>query len=519
MRLISSFLSRSAELYSNRLAVIDGERRYTFREVEMRVHMLVGALKAIGLRKGDRVAIIDVNSSRYLEVYYACAQAGFVLVPLNIRLSPPEIRYILRDCGARVLIVSSIFFETVREAIAQDVTLDQVVALDQVFSDTSHDYERLIASATPDTALVSQTADDMCNIYYTSGTTGEPKGVCLTLGNMTASAWDSILSLGLGSDDVWLHAAPMFHLVDAWAVWSFPLLGATQVAVHFDPVQFMTTVASTRATGTGLPPTLIHMIASHRQLGDHDLSSLRFIMYGGAPTPISLLERASAVLSAKFVHAYGITETSGITTVLPANFFCANGDEVATRLTHSAGYPVANLDLEIVGTAGETLLPGEIGEVTVSGARVMKGYWNKPKHTAEVLKDNRYHTGDMGFLDSEGRLFVVDRKKDMIITGGENVYSVEVENVIAAHPAVMEVAVIGVPDASWGESVKAIVSFKPGMTTSEQDIISFCRGRIAAYKIPKSVDLQSEPLPKIGPGKIAKRKLRDPFWAGRQFKI
>jgi long-chain acyl-CoA synthetase len=242
-------------------------------------------------------------------------------------------------------------------------------------------------------------------------------------------------------------------------------------------------------------------------------------MYGGAPTPISLLERASAVLSAKFVHAYGITETSGITTVLPANFFCANGDEVATRLTHSAGYPVANLDLEIVGLAGETLMPGEIGEVTVSGTRVMKGYWNKPEHTAEVLKDNRYHTGDIGFLDSERRLFLVDRKKDMIITGGENVYSVEVENVIAAHPAVMEVAVIGVPDPSWGESVKAIVSFKPGMTTSEQDIISFCRGRIAAYKIPKSVDLQSEPLPKIGPGKIAKRKLRDPFWAGHQSKI
>jgi len=336
---------------------------------------------------------------------------------------------------------------------------------------------------------------------------------------MTASAWDSILSLGLGSDDVWLHAAPMFHLVDAWAVWSFPLMGAAQVAVHFDPVGFMQAVATSGATGTGLPPTLINMIASHPRLGEYDLSSLRFIMYGGAPTPISLLERASTVLSARFVHAYGITETSGITTVLPPKFFCAIGDAQATRLTHSAGYPVANLRLEVVDPEGRLLPAGEVGEVVVSGARVMKEYWNKPKHTADVLRDGWYHTGDMGFLDDEHRLFVVDRKKDMIITGGENVYSVEVENIIASHPAVMEVAVIGVPHDSWGEAVKAIIALKPGAETNEKDLLEFCRGRIAGYKIPKSFDLQSDPLPKIGPGKIAKRRLRDPFWAGRESRI
>jgi len=519
MRLISSFLARAVDLYPGRLAVVDGECRLTFRELEARVRRVVGALKGLGLRRGDRVAVIDVNSSRYLELYYACAQAGFVLVPLNIRLSPPEIRYILRDCGARVLVVSPLFFALAREAVAQDIALDLVIAIDQVYSESSLDYETTLAGAAPDQEILEQSPEDVCNIYYTSGTTGEPKGVCLTLGNMTASAWDSILSLGLGADDVWLHAAPMFHLVDAWAVWSFPLMGATQVALHFDPETFMQVVAASRATGTGLPPTLINMIASHPRLGDYDLSSLRFIMYGGAPTPISLLERATMVLSAKFVHAYGITETSGITTVLPPQFFCATGDEAATRLTHSAGYPVANLRLEVVGPDGGLLPAGEVGEVVVSGARVMKEYWNKPKHTQDVLKDGWYYTGDMGFVDSEHRLFVVDRKKDMIITGGENVYSVEVENVIASHPAVMEVAVIGVPHDSWGEAVKAIIALKAGAQTNEKDLLDFCRGRIAGYKIPKSFDLQNDPLPKIGPGKIAKRRLRDPFWVGRESRI
>ena len=519
MRLISSFLARAVDLYPDQIAVIDGDMRLTFRQMEGRVRRLVSALKGLGLHRGDRVAVIDVNSLRYLELYYACAQAGLVLVPINIRLSPPEIRYILSDCGARALVVSPTFFPLARDAIAQEVAVDHIISIEEAFSASSSDYEAMLAMAAPDAENLALSPDDVCNIYYTSGTTGEPKGVCLTLGNMTASAWDSILSLGLGSDDVWLHAAPMFHLVDAWAVWSFPLMGATQVAVHFEPEKFMQAVAQSGATGTGLPPTLINMIASHPRLGEYDLSSLRFIMYGGAPTPISLLERASTVLRAQFVHAYGITETSGITTVLPPKFFCAAGDEHATRLTHSAGYPVANLRLEVVGPDGDLLPSGQVGEVVVSGARVMKEYWNKPRHTADVLIDGWYHTGDMGFLDSEHRLFVVDRKKDMIITGGENVYSVEVENVIASHPAVMEVAVIGVPHEAWGEAVKAIIALKPGAQADDKDLLDFCRGRIAGYKIPKSFDFQNDPLPKIGPGKIAKRRLRDPFWAGRDSRI
>lgn len=519
MRLISSFLARAVDLYPDQIAVIDGDMRLTFRQLDVRVRRLASALKNLGLRRGDRVAVIDANSFRYLELYYACAQAGFVLAPLNIRLSPPEIRYILRDCGARALVVSSSFFTLTRDALAEDMSVDHIISIGDAFGPSSSDYETILAKAVPDGENLAQSPDDICNIYYTSGTTGEPKGVCLTLGNMTASAWDSILSLGLGSDDVWLHAAPMFHLVDAWAVWSFPLMGATQVAVHFEPEKFMQAVAQSGATGTGLPPTLINMIASHPRLGDYDLSSLRFIMYGGAPTPISLLERASAVLNAQFVHAYGITETSGITTVLPPKFFCATGNQDATRLTHSAGYPVANLQLEVVNGDGQVLPCGQVGEVVVSGARVMKEYWKKPQHTADVLKDGWYHTGDMGFLDSEHRLFVVDRKKDMIITGGENVYSVEVENVIASHPAVMEVAVIGVPHDAWGEAVKAIIALKPGANADEKELLDFCRGRIAGYKIPKSFDLQAEPLPKIGPGKIAKRRLRDPFWVGRENRI
>ncbi len=519
MRLISSFLSRAADLYSDRLAVIDGDRRYTFLELQKRVHRLVGALRQLGLSRGDRVAVIEVNSSRYLELYYACVQAGFILTPLNIRLSSPEISYILRDCSPRVLVISKPFFNLAQDALTQGPSVDSIISIDGRFGDSCLEYEELIASAAPAGDIVPQDADDICNIYYTSGTTGEPKGVCLTLGNMTASAWDSILSLGISRNDVWLHAAPMFHLVDAWAVWSFPIMGATQATVHFEPEKFLRAAEATGATCTALPPTLISIIAAHPRLAEFDLSHLKFIMFGGAPTTLSLLAGASAVLPSNFVHAYGITETSGITTVLPPDLFRPEGTEDEKRLTMSAGHAVANLQVCVVDSHDVPSPSGEIGEVVVSGARVMRQYWGKPQQTAESIRNGWYHTGDMGFLDAQRRLFIVDRKKDMIITGGENVYSVEVENVLASHPSVMEVAVIGVPDPAWGEAVKGIVVLKRGAEVSGKELVEYCRGRIAGYKIPKSIEFQSESLPKIGPGKIAKQKLREPFWAGQDKRI
>jgi long-chain acyl-CoA synthetase len=258
------------------------------------------------------------------------------------------------------------------------------------------------------------------------------------------------------------------------------------------------------------------MTAEHPKRGAYDLSSLRFIMYGGSPTPIGVMQRAVKALPTTYLHGYGITETSGITTLLSPMEFCVEGPPERVALTSSAGRAVPHIKLEIADDHGGRLGAGQIGEIVVGGPRVMIGYWNKPKHTGEALRNGWYHTGDMGYLDDEQRLFVVDRKKDMIISGGENIYSVEVENVLSVHPAVREVAVIGVPDERWGEAVKAIVVLNEGGAVSAEELIQFCDGRIARYKIPKSVDFSSELLPKTGPGKIAKRKLRDPYWVGRR---
>jgi long-chain acyl-CoA synthetase len=501
---ISHILPRARALYADRLAVWDGEKRFTFEELGRRVDALVGALKAKGVKRGDRVGILDVNSYRYAEAYYACAQAGFMLLPLNSRLAPPELKYVLNDSGAKALIVTEPFFGAVEG--------QQVEVLIK-------DYDAFLRTGTPDSRVEDVALDDICQIYYTSGTTGEPKGVCLTYRNMIASALDSIIGLTLGPADIWLHAAPMFHLVDAWSIWSMPLLGATQVMVHFTPERMMEVVQKTRPTGAGVPPTLINMMANHPKIKEYDLSSLRLIMYGGSPTPLGILQKAVKALPTKYIHGFGITETSGITTLADPKDFYVEGTAEQLALTNNAGRPVPHIVLDIFDDDGKPLPRGQVGEVVVSGARVMREYWQKPKHTADAVKKGWYHTGDMGYVDREGRLFIVDRKKDMIISGGENVYSVEVENLISQHPAVLEVAAIGVPDAQWGEAVKAVVVLRDNASASADEIIGFCRGKIAGYKIPKSVDFSKEQLPKTGPGKIAKRRLRDPFWAGRERKI
>jgi long-chain acyl-CoA synthetase len=501
---ISHILARARALFADRLAVWDGERRLTFEDLGRRVDALAGGLKAKGVRRGDRVGILDVNSYRYAEAYYACAQAGMILLPLNSRLAPPELKYVLNDSGAKALIVTEPFFSAL-----EGITVELVIK----------DYEAFLKTGRPDSAVEPVGLDDICQIYYTSGTTGEPKGVCLTYGNMIASALDSIVGLELTRDDIWLHAAPMFHLVDAWSVWSMPLLGATQVMVHFTPERMMEVVQRTRPTGAGVPPTLINMMANHPKIGQFDLSSLRFIMYGGSPTPLGILQKAAKALPTKYIHGFGITETSGITTLADPRDFFVEGTREQLALTNNAGRPVPHINLAIANDDGKQLGRGTVGEVVVSGARVMREYWKKPKHTADALRNGWYHTGDMGYVDAQGRLFIVDRKKDMIISGGENVYSVEIESLLSTHPAVLEVAVIGVPDESWGEAVKAIVVLKDGAATSAEELIGFCRGKIAGYKLPKSVDFSKEQLPKTGPGKIAKRRLRDPFWAGRERKI
>jgi long-chain acyl-CoA synthetase len=515
---IERILPRARALYPNRPAVNGGDGWLTFEQFGKRVDALAGALAGLGMQQGDRVAVLDLNSARYLEAYYAAAQAGFVMVPLNARLAAPEIEYILNDCAAKVLIAAPPLLPAV-EAIQDRIPSVQAIVTYAAGLGKAFDYETLLAAAGPPGKPAAPALSDLAQIYYTSGTTGEPKGVCLTYGNMAVSATDSIVGLGLDWHDCWLHSAPLFHLVDAWAVWAMPLLGAPQIPLHFTPDQFFSVVERWKPTGTALPPTLINLLCTHPKVRQRDLKSLRLIMYGGSPMPVAVLANALDAIPSGYMHAYGITETSGILTLLRPEDIQPRGTPEQLRKTGSAGHAVLSTTIEIMDDRDAILPAGQVGEIVVGGPRVMSGYWNKPKATAEALRGGWYRTGDLGYFDDERNVYVVDRKKDMIISGGENVYSVEVENVLSTHPAVLECAVIGIPHRTWGEAVHAVVVPREQQTLSEAELLTFCRGKIAGYKIPKSVSFSAEQLPKTGPGKIAKRRLRDAFWKHRETKI
>jgi long-chain acyl-CoA synthetase len=521
---LSTILPRAAAFHPERLAVIDGDTRLSYAELAARSHRLAGALLARGLRPGERVAILDDNSHRYLEAYYACAAAGLVLVPLNTRLAAPEIAAIMDDCGAAALIATERFFEHAEHARAAGGPLEHLICHGPGTLPPGADaYEAAVAGAEALERPFTQRPDDLVQIYYTSGTTGAPKGVCLTNRNMVASAFDALLGLGLLRGDTWLHAAPMFHLVDAWAVWAMPLIGARQAALAFRPDTWIETVARLSVTASALPPTLIDMVIGQPAATSANLASLRVLLYGGSPMPFDLLKRVCVALPDCLLHSYGITETSGIVTVLPPEAHILDGtpDEIAR--SRSAGQAVPNLDVGVVDDDGALVDPGTVGEVVISGPRVMQGYWNKPQQTREAIHSGWYHTGDLGTLDAQGYLTIVDRKKDMIVSGGENVYSVEVETALMAHPAVRQAAVIGVPDGRWGEAVMAIVACDPRALSQgaldEDALIAHCRDRIAGYKVPKSVDLRADDLPVSGAGKIAKAALRAPFWKDHERKI
>lgn len=517
---IERILPRARALYPDRPAMNRGDAWLTFEQVGKRVDALAAGLAASGVQRGDRVALLDVNSPAFLEAYYATAQAGFIFVPLNSRLAAPELSYILNDCGAKALIVSQPFFPVLEALRGRLPTVETVIAIGPGPSGAG-DYEELLkrGEGMPTPAPLPPSANDIAQIYYTSGTTGEPKGVCLTYGNMTTSAMDSIVGLGLDWTDSWLHSAPLFHLVDAWAVWAMPLLGAPQITFHFTPDQFIAAVERWKPTATALPPTLINMICLHPKLQSSDLSSLRMIMYGGSPMPLGILSKAMDMLPTSYMHAYGITETSAITTLLRPENVRPRGTPEEVEITGSAGHAVVSTTIEIMDDSGKLVPDGDVGEVVVSGPRVMAKYWNKPTATAEAIRDGWYHTGDLGYFDSRRNLHIVDRKKDMIITGGENVYSVEVESVLSTHAGVLECAVIGIPSKEWGEAVHAVIVPRDRNSVTANDILAYCRGRIANYKIPKSISFSDDPLPKTGPGKIAKRQIRDAFWRDQATRI
>jgi long-chain acyl-CoA synthetase len=490
-------------------------RRRSWAEVGDRVARLAGALKGLGVQKGDRVATLMLNQDRYLELYLAIAWAGAVIVPLNIRWSALENEDAIRDCRPKVLFVDAAFATMGAEIAAKVGVLPLVYADDAANPVASAlDYETLIAGATPvDDSGASD--DELAGIFYTGGTTGRSKGVMLSHRNLMSNA-RNMAAEGLATPGgTYLHAAPMFHLANAAAMYLHFLTGSSHAVVRaFTPDGVASAIQRFKVTETLLVPTMIQMLVDHPGLEKYDLSSLKSVLYGASVISEAVMDRAMARLpKAQFFQAYGMTELSPCATILPWRDHTGEGR--AKGRHRSGGRPTFLVDVRIVDPDDKPLPAGAVGEICARGETVMMGYWERPEETRKAVVDGWMHTGDGGYMDKDGYVYVVDRIKDMIISGGENIYSAEVENCIAQHPAVAQCAVIGIPSEQWGETVHAVVMRKPGVAVTADEIIAFCKERIAGYKCPRTVKIQDEMLPLSGAGKILKRDIRAPYWENK----
>jgi acyl-CoA synthetase (AMP-forming)/AMP-acid ligase II len=497
-------LHRAVQSSPDAIATIHAGRRRTFTEHADRVARLASALHGLGVQEGDRVAILSLNSDRYAEYLLAVPWAGAVVNPVNIRWSPAEIVYSLRDSGTTVLLVDDAFAPMVPALTAEVEALTAVVHCgDGVLPEGLLSYEELVASHEP-VEDARRSGDDLAGVFYTGGTTGFPKGVMLSHTNLVTSAMGAMASGELvRRGSVLLHAAPMFHLADLAAWTSQVLQGGTHVTVpFFDPPAVLAAIEEHRVSDVLLVPTMIQMLVDHPAVADHDLSSLRRLLYGGSVISVGVLERTLATLpGVRLTQAYGMTELSPVATLLLPD------EHEGDRLT-SGGRPALHAEVRVVDADDRPVPAGTVGEICVRGAHVMLGYWNRPEETADALRGGWMHTGDGGYVDLDGYVHVVDRIKDMIVTGGENVYSAEVESALSKHPSVAQVAVIGLPDERFGERVHAYVVAAPGAQVDPQALQDHARTLIARYKVPRSFTVV-DALPMSGAGKILKRELRE----------
>jgi len=517
----SEILHRNARHAPQRPALVYGERRFTYAEHARRVRRLASALQRRGLGPQDRYSILAMNCSEFFEAYAAAQWAGLVLNPINFRLAAPEIAWILQDAAPRLLIFEAQYAGLVaglRErlpgieryvCIGADLAPDLAPELDWAES-----YEALIEAGDDAGSPPQGCADDPCLLAYTSGTTGRPKGVLHTHRSLARVAEVLSSELKLGGDDRLLAIAPLFHAGASTLSWGAQFRGGCVVLLRgFDAEAVVRTIERERITAIHLVPTMLQALLDAPNFGHHDLSSLRMLMYAAAPMPLPLLRRAVAAFGPITYNGYGQTEINLITLLHPHQHVL-DGDPAQVRRLASVGQPHWQSAVRILDEDGRDCATGVVGEVAARSETAMAGYWHNPAATRATLRDGWVCTGDMGYLDEAGYLFLVDRKKDMIISGGENIYSREVEEILVQHPAVREAAVIGVPDAQWGEAVKGIVVLQAGACVTAEALIAFCKTHIAAYKCPKSLDFVAE-LPRLDTGKINKRALRETCAAAR----
>lgn len=517
---IGMLFTKSARSFPERLAICQGDQEWTYAEANERINRLANGFKNLGLKKGDHVAILSFNCYQFLETLFACFKSGLCAVPLNFRLHPKEYQYIIDHSDSIAVVFGEDFGDPLLSANEKMPKVKHYIC----FSNPSagmEDYENLIKNTASEFKDVEVNQDDLAWIFYTSGTTGLPKGAMLTHGNLLAMTMNFYADISpLGPDDAVLHAAPLSH---GSGLYSLPNVGkAANNAIletrSFEPKVVCETIQKRKITNMFAAPTMVKLLVSWPEIDNYDLRSLKCLNYGGGPSYVEDLKEAIRKLPPCLVQLYGQGESPMTITYLRKEEHVLEGMEEQMERLSSAGIPRTDVEVKIFDKDDSELPAGELGEIVVRGEVVMKGYWKNEEATAETLRKGWLHTGDIGRMDERGYLYLFDRSKDMIISGGENIYCREIEDIIIRHPAVYEVAVIGVPDEKWGEAVKAVVSLKPGMKATEQEIIDFCKENIASYKKPKSVDFVDE-LPKNSYGKIIKKELREKYWQGQEKRI
>ncbi|ASK35635.1 long-chain-fatty-acid--CoA ligase [Alloalcanivorax mobilis] len=493
-------------------AVIYADRRHTFAAFTDRVATLAGVLRGLGVGEGDRVGILALNSDRYIEAIFAALWAGGVFNTVNIRWSAAEIAYSLDDCDTRLLLVDDEFVPLLAEVRQRSRSLNTVIYIgERHCPPDALDYRQLMDAGEP-VEDAGRGGDDLAGVLYTGGTTGAPKGVMLSHANLYSCSFGAILDECRRDRVIGLHSAPFFHVAGVGLILQLALRQGTHVVLpRFEERAVLEAIQSEQVGETFLVPTMIRAVLNHPDFDQYDLSSLHTLLYGASPIDSTLLELALKKLpNACFQQLYGMTELSPVVAALPPR--CHSDPALKGKLA-SAGRPAHMAEVRVVDEQDNELPRGEVGEIVARGPMVMKGYWNRPEQTAEALRHGWMHTGDAGYMDADGYLFLVDRIKDMVVTGGENVYSVEVEDALLRQPAVAQCAVIGVPDDKWGERVHAVVVLKAGEPGDESALMEHCKSLIAAYKCPRSFEFVTE-LPLSGAGKILKYKLKEPHWAG-----
>ncbi len=504
---MGSVLDRAVRLFENRTAIIHSEGQFTWGEFADRIYRAAGVLESLGVQRGLRFGIVSHNSFRQAELIYAGYVIGAVPVPINYRLANPEIKFILEDSSSKTLIVEDCFASILDSEELQPWAESALYVGAELSDVSSLHYESILRQATP-VSIYDSAEDDDALLLYTGGTTGRSKGVRLTHRNIALNGLQISATMRPHNADVFLHAAPMFHAADLLGT-AYSYVGAAHIYIAKPTGKGLLEIIEKHCiTATMIPPTLIIAALQEQGFKDHDISSLRNIIYGSAPLTLNWVQRALDNFShADIWHGYGLTETSPIVTL-------SHLDRTGNRNTAgyierwgSAGQTVPGTELRIVNDEGREVATGEIAEVVVRGPQVAKGYLNLPAQTDEVFRDGWFYTGDVGRVDEAGYLFLLDRKKDIVITGGENVYTAEVESVLCSHPNVLEAAVFGIPDDFYGEAMVAALVVQPDVTITEKDIINHCRGMIGGYKIPRRV-LFLPQLPKNVVGKVLKSELR-----------